>query len=256
MKTIIEHGASNYSLDTEKKQITFLDARFYMSEAGPLPSVTTILDAYPKGPEYYAWLKKVGEDSDQVRDEAGRRGSRVHKLTEQYDAGEEIKLMDDNGFISMKLSEWAMFERYVQFRDRHKFEILMSEQTMICPSLGIAGTLDRLININGKKVLVDIKTSNAIYPSYWLQLAAYEKMLFVELGIEVDEVAILWLNAKTKTDGKNRAIQGKGWQLVFGEGDREKQWSLFQSTQQLWNDLNEDLKPRELSYNLSYQLNS
>ena len=120
MKTIIEHGASNYTLDTDKRQITFLDARFYMSEVGPLPSVTTVLDAYPKGPEYYAWLKKVGEDSDQVRDEAGSRGSRVHKLTEQYDAGEEIKLLDENGFIGMKLSEWTMLERYVEFRNRYK----------------------------------------------------------------------------------------------------------------------------------------
>ncbi len=48
---------------------------------------------------------------------------------------------------------------------------------VISELMGYAGTLDRIINLNGKRILVDIKTSNAIYDSYWLQLAAYRRLL-------------------------------------------------------------------------------
>lgn len=241
-------------LDTKKEQITFLDSRFYRTESGKfIPSVTTVLEAYPKGAAYFSWLKAVGEDADEIRDDAGRRGSRVHALTERYDAGEEIKLFDEFGNINMKLNEWSMFERYVEFRNRYPFEISLLEQTIISEELGIAGTLDRVITLpNGEKMLFDIKTSNAIYPSYWLQLAAYKEMLS-SIGVQVDSVAILWLNAKTRTEGKNGAVQGIGWQLVT-KADTAKEWKLFQATKALWLAENEEIKPRMNSYKLSYQL--
>ena len=255
METLIQHNNRNYLLDTKKDQITFLDSRFYRTESGQfIPSVTTVLDAYPKGAAYFQWIKSVGEDADEIRDDAGKRGSRVHALTERYDAGEEIKLVDEFGNITMKLNEWAMFERYVEFRNRYPFEITLLEQTIISEELSVAGTLDRVIKLpSGELMLFDIKTSNAIYPSYWLQLAAYKEMLR-SIHIEVDSVGILWLNAKTRTEGKNGAVQGVGWQLVT-KTDTSKDWNLFKATQTLWNAENADIKPRTNSYKLSYQLN-
>src|SRR5688572_24899077 len=99
-------GGANVMIDISLNRVTFLDARFYKAGDQFIPSVTTILDAYPKGPDYYAWLKKVGEDSDSIRDEAGRRGSTVHQLTERYDTGEEVSMFNEDGFISFKMTEW------------------------------------------------------------------------------------------------------------------------------------------------------
>ena len=105
---------TNYVLDTNQKQITFTDNRFYLGEQNEyIPSVTTILQAYPKDAHFFQWLKQVGNEADEIRDEAGRRGSVVHELTERYDAGEEINLLSNGGRIGYKLSEWCMFERYV-----------------------------------------------------------------------------------------------------------------------------------------------
>jgi hypothetical protein len=248
----------NYTIDTHSKQITFLDNRFYQTESGSyVPSVTTIGDAYPKGPEYFAWIKKVGEDADTIRDEAGRRGSIVHELTEKYDAGEEISLLSDTGRIGFKLSEWAMFERYVDFRSRFELEILMSEFNIINEKLGYAGTLDRVVEMGGKKILLDIKTSNAIYPFYWLQLAAYKK-LYESIGLEsggIDEVAILWLNAKTRTTGSKGAIQGIGWQLVTREKDlMQRDIDMFEATHKLWLAENGTMQPKKLQYQLTHKL--
>ena len=196
----------------------------------------------------------MGEDADSIRDEAGRRGSVVHNLTERYDNGEEVALINDYGIIDYKLNEWAMFERYVDFRTRFPAEIFHTEFNLINEKLGFAGTLDRVMNVDGKTLLVDIKTSNAIYPSYWLQLAAYEQLLIKYHGYNtLDGVAILWLNAKTRTEGKKGAIQGAGWQLVVKE-ETDKDWELFQATHKLWLAENEGMKPKQLTYQIKHKL--
>lgn len=248
---------SNFIVDFQSKQLTLLDARFYTTEAGGwVPSVTTILEAYPKDYGYYQWLKSVGEDADSIRDEAGRRGSTVHELTERYDNGEEVTLLNDSGNLQYKMNEWAMFERYVEFTTRFQPKTLINEQNYVSEELGFAGTIDRVIDLDGRKLLIDIKTSNAIYPSYWLQLAAYHRLLVecAPLGgaWDIDGVAILWLNAKTRTAGSKGAIQGAGWQLVIKE-DWLEDWDLFKATQKLWLAQNKDAQPRRLSYQISHK---
>lgn len=244
---------SHVQVDTVSNRITFLDSRFYMTEESFVPSVTTILEAYPKGAAYFQWLKSAGEDADTIRDEAGRRGSVVHALTEAYDNGEEVSLYGEDK-LNFKISEWQMFERYVDFRSRFPFQILHSEQNFVSKALGFAGTVDRVIELDGKTILLDIKTSNAIYDSYWLQLAAYEKLITEAYGFNpIDEVAILWLNAKTRTEGKKGDIQGAGWQLVR-KADTDKDWELFQCTHKLWLAENGSAKPKQLSYSIKHKL--
>jgi hypothetical protein len=249
---------------TNPNQLTFVDGRFYTDEDGQhYPSATTILEAYPKPYQLMQWMKDVGSKADEIRDAAGRRGSNVHQLTEDYDNGLQCNLLDDNGKPRYSLEEWNMFERYVDFSKMYKPEHLLIEQTFVNGSLGFAGTLDRICTIDGKSYVLDIKTSNGIYNSYWLQLAAYEMLYMnaftsldvaqkLNLPATIDGVAILWLNAKTRTYGKNGAIQGPGWQMVARE-DRSKDWDLFQSVQKLWLAEHEDDKPREFSYQLSHK---
>jgi hypothetical protein len=238
------------------KQLTFLDSRFYSTEDGGfVPSVTTILECYPKGAAYYNWLKENGKDADEIRDEAGRRGSVVHKLTEFYDAGYEVSLINPQGQIEYKLNEWAMFERYVNFRNRFQFVTDSIEMNIISKELGYAGTIDRIIDMDGEKILLDIKTSNAIYPSYWLQLAAYRSLLMNKAGIRVNKVAILWLNAKTRTEGKKGDVQGIGWQLITKD-DTNKELQLFNATLNLWAAENTTSKPKSLTYQISHKWNA
>lgn len=255
--TISKLFSKNYRIDFTSRQITFLDTRFYLTESGNyVPSVTTILDCYPKPAAFYDWLKKVGEDADTIRDEAGDRGSTVHKLTERYDAGEEVNLIDEAGNIDYKLIEWAMFERYVEFRRRFELQVIHSELHLLSDKLGFAGTLDRVIQFNGRVLIIDIKTSNSLYDHYWLQMAAYKQLLAeVQPGLKIDGYAILWLNAQTRTDGKTGTVQGKGWQLIERKAeDMGNDWLLFQATHNLWKAERGSMKPRELSYQLTHQL--
>jgi hypothetical protein len=253
--TIIKTGNKNMLIDLSSNQLTFLDQRWYSEEGDFFPSVTTYLEAYPKNAQFFEWLKKVGDDADEIRDEAGRRGSVVHSLTERYDLGEEVTILNEQGFIGYKLSEWNMFEKYVEFRKNFQTNILHTELNLVSKKYRMGGTLDRVMTVDGRLLLVDIKTSNMVHPHYWLQTSAYDKMLQEKLGITVDGTAILWLNAKTRTEGRKGAIQGKGWQLLM-ETDRDaiaKHWKLFQACQELWLAENGDSKPRQISYSITHK---
>jgi hypothetical protein len=257
MAIILKSGNKNLLIDLPSNQLTFLDTRFYVTDSGEfVPSVTTYLEAYPKNAQFYEWLKKVGDDADSIRDEAGRKGSTVHELTERFDNGEEITLLNDEGHIGYKLNEWSMFEKYVEFRRNHQTNIIHNELNLVSDKYKMGGTLDRVMQINGKLYLVDIKTANAVHPHYWLQLAAYQTLLLEKMpALKLDGVAILWLNAKTRTEGKNGAIQGKGWQLITCESgtDMIKYWNRFKACQELWLAENEDSKPRQISYSLTHK---
>jgi hypothetical protein len=242
----------NKNLLINGNQLTFLDNRFYITEGNDyVPSVTTVLDCYPKSFAFLQWLKDAGENADEIRDEAGRRGSIVHKLTEDYDNGLQVTLLDENGFIGYKLGEWKMFEKYVEFRQRFETFIIHNEINVVSVKYGIGGTVDRVMKIDDKIFLIDIKTSNSVSPHFWLQVAAYRKLL-EEKNIIVDGVGILWLNAKTKTNGKPGTIQGDGYQLIIRE-ETEKDWQLFQATHKLWIAEYGDQKPKQLSYKLSHK---
>lgn len=242
-------------LDLEKNRIEFLDSRYYLHANGNFyPSVTTILEAYPKSAAFYEWLKKAGEDADEIRDEAGRKGSAVHNLCEAYDKGFECSIMI-GATAQYKEIEWAMFERYVEFREKFKYELVANELHYISPQFGFAGTLDRVFRVDGKLVLVDIKTSNALHNHYWLQQAAY-KAMWDEVNTEkISAIKILWLGAKTRTEGTAKAIQGIGWQLKEPEYGTEHYWEVFKSVYKLWQEENKTTKPKNRVYNLSHQIN-
>jgi hypothetical protein len=260
METIIKERNKNYKIDLTNRRITLLDSRFYYDEDGkPCPSITTYLECYPKNSAYYEWLKTVGKDADMLRDEGGRRGSVVHGLTERYDKGEKIDLMPE-GLVEYepqyKLNDWACFERYVEFRKRFEIEIHSMEENLVNSELNEGGTLDRDLTLIllKKRYLVDIKASNNIWAEYWIQLAAYQRLKIKQFGYNpYHGRAILWLNAKTRTDGSKGAIQGKGWQLIINEDDPKKDLEIFDAVKLLWHQKNGDQMPRQVSYSLTHK---
>ena len=237
-------------------QLTFLDQRFYHKDGQFCPSITTILEAYPKSYGFYKWLKENGEDADKIRDAAGQRGSTVHMLTEKLDQGLTVNLINEQGIQNFSVSEWAMFTRYVEFRNMYKDTIKVDESSiemrLIDLELKEAGTVDRIMIINGAPYIVDIKTSNNIWDSYWLQVAAYRRLFERSSGLPVAGVGILWLNARTRGPRKGE-IQGEGWQLLLKE-DTSHELDLFECTKKLWIEQNKTTTPKNVSYKLSHSL--
>lgn len=269
VRYVAKQGRNHYLIDEPGNRIEFLDNRFYRSPSGVMvPSVTTLLDAWPKGAAYFEWLKKHGENADKIFTDAGERGSTVHELTERLDRGAEISAAGEDG-PRYQMLEWAMVERYVDFRKRHSPAIIEIELELVSEDLGYAGTLDRIMEIDGELWLVDLKTSASVYDHFHLQTAAYLS-LYAELRkIDPAKIAlmrrgILHLNARTRTYGhkeafmrnykKGGAIQGPGWQMVESTRSFEEDLDLFEACCKMWHAINADVKPRNLSYSLTHQI--
>jgi hypothetical protein len=77
--------------------------------------------------------------------------------------------------------------------DFPSFTPIATELPLTSNIYGYGGTIDIYGQLGDKKVLIDIKTSNAVYKSHLLQVAGYAHLL-EENDYEVDEVYILQIS--------------------------------------------------------------
>ncbi len=232
------------------QRIDFLDERFYTKDGITFyPSVTTVLEALPKGFGYSQWLKDLGSNADEVMKRAGDSGSRVHGAIEQYLLGNEVVWADENGNGYYDFAEWQMINKFVEFWQTYKPELLGAEINFVSDTLRLGGTMDIICRINGELWLIDTKTSNNIYDSHALQLAAYATM-WNEFNPDnkVQRFGIMWLKALTRgADKKGEKIQGLGWQLKEFDELLVDLWNSFCDVRRIWDRQNPNYKPKNLT---------
>ena len=152
-------------------------------------------------------------------------GSAVHKMIESFLKEEQFVLPDDMPSESREKAQLC----YHQFKEWYKgYKIEMSELQLISKSYGYGGTIDAMFEIDGKMTIVDFKTSNDIYNSYWMQVAAYSSLAH-ENGYRVDKASILRL----PKDGGNFEFVSKDVQRL------KPYWNAFRTSLQLYNYLQE-----------------
>lgn len=164
-----------------------------------VPRVTEILSAMLHEDYLMKWSNSMGlykrKKYEEILDRSAYIGSCVHGAIERYVSCEEEFSAERYGLnIRNEISNaFNSFLEWWRIIESNNYRVLMQEETLICKYFG--GTLDMLIEINGRTYIVDFKTSN--YPSYkhFLQLSAYRYML-EEKGIKVDGCIILMLDKK------------------------------------------------------------
>jgi hypothetical protein len=224
-----------FELNPELEQITFLDERYYADEINGrveyYPSVSFILGtAYPKPKQFLQWLKDNGEEADDIRDLAAEKGSAVHAATEDIDSGKEVKWQDSAGNPMYSEEVWDMICKYYDFVCRFSPKIIANEHGIFNREMRYAGTIDRVIELNGEYILMDIKTSKSVSDIYWMQLASYTYAWnILNPDYPIKRTAIMWLRASTRTIGKPEKgdIQGYGWQLKFDTKSVEERMRIF-----------------------------
>lgn len=157
-----------------------------------LPSVTSVLSVLAK-PALETWkinqailasltLPRREEESDQdfaarvVRDwkeqsgAAADLGTRVHTWAEDFMAGKSVRDIPEVSETLKALAVWI---------GEQKWEHVLIEDTLTNPELGYAGRIDLQATMNGRRVILDWKTSGnkdgklEPYQEYCWQLAAY-----------------------------------------------------------------------------------
>jgi len=170
-------------------QVTTEDERWYLVGDEYIPSVTWIASNYPKGIGYYKWLANLGwNEAEALKNEAGDKGSMVHKAIEMLVGGEEIghnAMICCNGETrELTVDEYEAVISFAKWWKATNPKLISSEFTTYSKEYGYAGTIDLLLEIDGEKWIVDIKTSSDIWPSHEIQLSAYGKSENVnKLGI-------------------------------------------------------------------------
>lgn len=129
------------------------------------------------------------EINQSVLDYAADRGTRIHKVTECLDRYGDAEADDDI---------LPYIEAYIKFRNEHTISWEHIEKAMYNPELMYAMTIDRYGEMNGKKILLDIKSSSQIQTvAVTAQLTLY-KMGLESNEIPVDEMYVL----RVAKDGK------------------------------------------------------
>jgi len=235
IKRIVEYTEDN-------KQINVLDSRFYRRNGKYYPSVTQVLNYFPKNQFFHSWLKDVGHNSDIIASKAAGEGTQVHNAVEAFLNGEEITWIDEYGSAKYNLDVWRMILRFADFWNTHKPELIATEYHLFSDEHEFAGTADLVVRMFDQLWLLDLKTSNSLHTSYDLQLAAYATAWNETHDEKVTHTGILWVKANTRGEGKGNKIQGKGWELKM-ISDIENNFKMFKNIQEIYRMENPDHKP-------------
>lgn len=226
--------------DTENQRVEFLDQRFYLHADGNYyPSVTTVLEAYPKGKRFEQWLKDVGNEAEDIVDRAATQGTNVHEAIERLLKGQSLE------WINFTLDEWQMILKFKEFFDAAKLVIEGIEVNIVSPTLGVGGTIDLVCTINGERWLIDFKTSSAIYDNHFVQIATYA-MMWNEAYPEqrIERIGVLHLRAATRGPSRDGSkLQGSGWKLDEASESPAELFELFKHVKVLWHRINPAAKP-------------
>lgn len=153
---------------------------YYTKDGTRVPGVTTILGARKAagGLMHWAWnLGMQGKDYRKVRDEAADAGTLAHLMIEKWLAKEDpldaLATVED---LEVQGLAQQGFGAFLDWSRQTKIEVLDQEMGLVSELFGFGGTPDAVAHLDGKLVLLDWKTSNAVYTDHIMQIAAYQRL--------------------------------------------------------------------------------
>lgn len=182
------------------------ERHIYTMDGQILPSVTTLMR--PLDNELYKGI------DEEIMRMAAEKGTAVHNAAENYVL---------YGIEDIEPKYCGYFEAFLKFWEENKPEPLATESRLYHKVLRYAGTADLPCVIDGKKILIDYKTSAVVNKMLTgVQLEAYAKA-YESHGFKFDEKAIVHL----KNDGS--------YQMVRYKANDMESWEVFSSLMVVWN---------------------
>lgn len=187
--------------------------RYKKSTGEYLTSVTSITGILDKSPQLMHWAVNLAKDHlMEIREYGGKvttqdviqacglyrehkkqaadTGTLVHEYAEQYIAGKDPKLPDDEKAING-------ITAFIKWMEDSKAIFSESERLVYSKKYDYVGMLDGIAKIDGKIYLVDFKTSKGVYPEMKAQVAAYREAYAEEMGLKFDASLIIQFNKET-----------------------------------------------------------
>lgn len=166
---------------------------YFNKDGVEIPSVTTVIKILNK-PSLVGWANYLGFKRQNYNDilmEKAELGTCFHDMAYCYLQKEKFDRTKYNDCVVN--SALIYLDKFITFVSENNFNPVFQEKALTSELYG--GTIDYYGEFNGKKMVIDFKTSKRPYSSHFLQLGAYTKMC-EENGYEVDAVGVICCNPK------------------------------------------------------------
>ena len=132
-------------------------------------------------------------------DDALKIGDIVHKYAEAYAMGLEPDMPKNKAAKGCceQFEQWWADNQVVPIKAEHKIFSLKHKY---------AGTLDLYAEVNGRKAIVDYKSSKVLSPDYFIQNSAYKEALQEEEGEEIPDRYVVRFD---KLGGEMEAVEAR-----------------------------------------------
>lgn len=193
----------------ELYRIDFLASHtVYKNAAGKrVPGVTTVLRILDKpGLLRWAWNEgKEGRELEASRQVAADVGTVAHALCEAH--LREMELDRENITPEVLSKAETGFLRFLDFWDKEGLTLVKAEVEMVSERMQVGGTADIVgRRASGELVLVDLKTSKAIYDEMLIQVATYAAMFEEVTGEAVKDCYVVRIGKEDADDLEIRAV--------------------------------------------------
>ena len=151
-----------------------------------VPSVTTILGRFKNSTGLIIWSNGLGLKGLKYHEQlkiAGDIGTSLHQLAELYVTEQHYEMPEEEVLASCFKKFISWWEEF----SKEELEIVFTEKGMCCKEFNFGGTPDLLIKKNNEYILIDFKTSKAIYPDNIIQSSCYRHMIKEQEGIEINK---------------------------------------------------------------------
>jgi hypothetical protein len=157
-------------------------AGYFLKDGTKVPGTTTVIGRFKESGGLMFWAFKQGQSgAAKLYDEAEKAadiGTCAHGMVERHINGvppEEIEIYAQDTLIDSGMCDKARtaFGAYLAWAENFKVKIIEQEILLVSETYAYGGTPDAIGLIGNQLVLLDWKTSNAVYSDYLIQLAAY-----------------------------------------------------------------------------------
>ncbi len=218
----------------------FKERNGYVIDGIWYPRVTSILNikAKPALYRFYAELSGFAE-GEAIKKKSADEGTRVHEAAEAILTGKEPVIASDIA---------PAVRAFRNFIDEHNIQVDPEyvERRVTNFNERYAGTIDAVALIDGKLGILDLKTSQAIYRDYTLQLAAY----FPPLQEDLRSLQTRWIlrvdqNQTCMACGARRRVKG-GREKIRAPYPRNG--INYRTCNHEWSDIEGEVELKEFPY--------
>ena len=215
---------TNHVYKLKQAEITRYEDEFghsYEIDGEPVIGVTTILSmgVPPEQGLINWWKNNTAEEAQEILEDAQERGSNVHQAIETLLFAQKVIPLQFR-----RKKERDSIEAFLDFFRTVKPTNFQPEQVVayLDEKFRYAGTLDLVATINGKRLVIDFKTSKVPSKKNSLQVKAYAKALEQSYDEEIDDCYVLYLGSahkgtRAKVDENGIPSNGKGWFIQKSE---------------------------------------